>query len=177
VSGPFDDLTDIAPRPPERHEGRIPPPHDLPPVVREKKPRAEMRRTNRERQGRLRPLRFGEQAARCRRAPCACCGAKDRSSPHHWPTVATGGLDKDTLPLCDGPGGCHDAFHAAGSPEAFLESHGCDVYAAIKAMRRKPDHSCEMFAVERVDVRREVSVYVCQRCHRELPQEQEDAPA
>jgi hypothetical protein len=31
--------------------------------------------------------------------------------------------------------------------------------------------------VERVDVRREVSVYVCQRCQRELPDEQEDAPA
>jgi hypothetical protein len=179
-------LRDIAPPPPERHEGRIPPPHDIPPVVREKKPRAEMRRTNRERQGRVKPLRVGEQAKRCGDAPCAACGVKGLSVPHHWPTVAAGGLDRDTMPLCGWPKrldgeGCHEAFHdKAGSPEAFLESHGCDVYAAIERMRKgapKATHRCEDYPVPREDVRREESWYECGRCGARIPDEQEDAPA
>lgn len=157
---------------PPRKEGpgRLSPPAQLVPV---REPSRGLRRRNEERQKRVKPLQFAEQAARCRNAPCACCGRKGASQPHHWPTIAAGGLDADTCPLCPD---CHDAFHLAGSPEAFLVSHGCDVIEAIKAMRRKPDHDCEAFAVLVEDGRpgREVSVYVCQRCRKALPDEQPD---
>jgi hypothetical protein len=123
--------------------GPLSPPADLVRMPKpEKKPRAELRRENKERQARLKPLRNGEQAARCAKAPCACCGVKGMSVPHHWPTVKAGGLDRDTMPLCGWPKrldgkGCHEAFHdQAGSPEKFLEMYGCDVYAAIERMRK-----------------------------------------
>lgn len=164
-------LRDIAPGPQPPPVGPLPPPAPLP---RDLRPRVRkgLPRVNRERQARRTPIRFGEQAERCRREPCACCGLRGQSQPHHWPTVAAGGTDRDTAPLCPA---CHDAFHLAGSPEAFLASHGCDLYAAIEAMRRKPDHSCERFAVLREDGTpgRERSEYVCTRCQRVLPEEQE----
>jgi hypothetical protein len=175
------DLTDIAPKPQPRPAGPIPKARELEPVARpEKEPRAPMARQSA--RGREKKKRqFAEQAARCRKAPCACCGIKGFSKPHHWPTVAAGGLDEDTLPLCDGFGSnfCHEAFHAAGSPEAFLASHGCDVLAAIEAMRRKPDHSCERWAVLRESGTpgQERSEYVCTRCNKVVPQEQEGPDA
>jgi hypothetical protein len=183
VSGGLDDLRDIAPRPVPRGPGPIPKARELEPVTRPKKePRAPLARQSA--RGREKKKRqFAEQAARCRKptTPCACCGIKGFSVPHHWPTVAAGGLDEDTLPLCDGFGSnfCHEAFHAAGSPEAFLASHGCDVMAAIEAMRRKPDHSCERFAVLRENGTpgQERSDYVCTRCNKVVPQEQGDESA
>lgn len=170
--------------------GRLTKAVDLEPVPRKKKdPRSELPRENRKRAAPRRERQFAEQAARCAQSRCGCCGLTPEAAEkrgrrivaHHWPTRAAGGVDRDTMPLCDGlpdpdtgARACHQAFHdEAGSPEAFLASHGCDVLKAIEAMRRKPDHDCEAFAIERVDVRKERSVYVCQRCLRELPDEQD----
>jgi hypothetical protein len=177
------DLRDIAPRPQLRPAGPIPRPAELTPVRRpEKGPRTPLNRVGPKR-AEKRSRQFGEQAERCSKptTPCACCGIKGFSVPHHWPTRANGGLDEDTMPLCDGFGSnfCHDAFHNAGSPEAFKESHGCDVLAAIQAMRKKPDHDCERFALLRENGTpgQERSEYVCTRCNKVVPQEQEDESA
>lgn len=171
MSGPPEWLKDVFPRPQPTPPGPIARARELEPVTRPKKePRAPLARQSAKGKEK-RKRQFGEQAARCRKAPCACCGAKGRSEPNHWPTRANGGLDADTMPLCGGPGGCHEAFHAAGSPEAFLERTGCDVIAAIQAMRRKPDHSCERFAELRENGTpgRERSEYVCSRCGYVIP--------
>lgn len=181
MSRDLTDLRDIAPRPQPPLVGPLPRPAELAPVPRPPKgPRATLNRVGPKRSEK-KARQFGEQAERCRREPCACCGLKGFSVPHHWPTVGAGGTDRDTLPLCDGFGSrfCHEAFHAAGSPEAFLASHGCDVLKAIQRMRRKPDHSCERFAVLRENGTpgRERSEYVCARCSKVVPQEQESEDA
>lgn len=172
----LDDLRDLAGKPRPRPAGALERPRELTPV---REPPRGLPRRNEERQKRVKPRQFGEQAARCRAAPCACCGRKGASVPHHWPTTAAGGLDADTAPLCSSergawPGGCHEEFHAAGSPSVFLDRTGCDIEAAIKAMRRKPDHSCERFAllVEDGTPGREKSEYRCQRCGKTFNGEQ-----
>jgi hypothetical protein len=146
-------MSDLARRYPPRKDGPGPlsRPADLEPVAKPPKgPRTPLNRVNRERQAEVKPKQYGEQSKRCRKANCAACGDSPEAAmkkgrriiPHHWPTKAAGGLDADTMPLCDGPPidgrrACHQAFHdEAGSPEAFLVSHGCDVYAHIARMRK-----------------------------------------
>lgn len=166
------DLRDLASPPKPTPPGQpLPRPVELEPVPRKKKePRSSLSRVGPKRTEK-KARQFGEQAARCRLAPCACCGVRGASEPHHWPTVARGGLDADTCPLCPK---CHDVFHdQAGSPEAFLVLMGCDVLEAIERMRRKPDHSCERLSVLRENAATLRSEYVCTRCGAVLPDEQD----
>lgn len=72
---------------------------------------------------------FGAQAERCRTLPCTICGRRP-AEPHHEPTRAAGGRDKDTLPLCRD---CHDERHAIGRP-AFEAKHRRDLRAAAAGL-------------------------------------------
>lgn len=169
-------MSDLAKKFPPRPVGAgpLPRPAELEPVAKKKRERTGLNRVGPKRREK-KARQHGEQSARCREAPCCCCSVKGQSQAHHWPTVARGGLDADTCPLCPE---CHAYFHdVAGSPEAFLELMGCDVLAAIKAMRKKPDHSCERLAVLREDPKALVSRYVCDRCGYVLPDEQEGEDA
>lgn len=130
------DLRDIAPGPPPKETGPLERPEARGGKKKARKPlpRRSARRAD------VEALQFGEQAERCRRAPCASCGKSpkfgEQTDPHHWPTRANGGLDRDTMPLCPGPEGCHEKFHALGSPRAFKAKTGCDVLAEIDRMRK-----------------------------------------
>jgi hypothetical protein len=64
---------------------------------------------------------FGRQAALCRTLPCCACGAPPPSDPHHVRSRGAGGLDKDTAPLCMGPGGCHAYCNAPWHSQRDLE--------------------------------------------------------
>jgi hypothetical protein len=151
---------------------------ELEPVARPKKePRSSLPRQSA--RGRERKQRqFGEQAQRCRESRCACCNAPPPCDPHHWPTTANGGLDRDTCPLCPA---CHAVFHdSAGSPEAFLALMGCDLLAEIERMRRaapktwkRSDHECIPKLVERE--RTLDSYYVCRFCGRRFSEEEVEA--
>ncbi len=93
---------------------------------------------NRKRRAAKKAERYGPQAALCRTLPCCACGVCDESEPHHHPTVARGGTDRDTVPLCADHhtlGGRPEAFHS--TPLAEWETH----------------HSIEIEA-EKVEVRR-----------------------
>jgi hypothetical protein len=91
-----------------------------------------MPKQNRERQAKQKPVQFGSQAELCRGLPCSATfpelytdemlaleyytSARRVSAPHHSPTVARGGLDKDTSPVSDR---VHERIHTAG--EAAVE--------------------------------------------------------
>jgi hypothetical protein len=91
-----------------------------------------MPRENRKRQAKQKPVQFGPQAELCRGLPCSATfpelytdellalehytSVRRVSAPHHSPTVARGGLDKDTSPVRDG---VHERIHTAG--EAAVE--------------------------------------------------------
>lgn len=77
--------------------------------------RTELPKQNRKRRQKRNAETFGVQAALCRGLPCCACWphlyGEDllalehythvrRCDPHHSPTVAAGGKDKDTVPLC-----------------------------------------------------------------------------
>lgn len=47
-----------------------------------------------------------------RTLPCCFCGKPPRSAPHHVETVGSRGSDFFAIPVCDGPGGCHDKCHS-----------------------------------------------------------------
>lgn len=49
----------------------------------------------------------GGQSAMCRELPCAACLRVGRSVPAHVRSRGAGGVDSDTIPLCEGIGGCH----------------------------------------------------------------------
>ena len=92
--------------------------------------------TNPKRRAANRAKRYGPQAALCRTLPCATCGNRP-AQPHHWPTVARGGEDSDTIPLC---AECHVT---GGSPRAFHSTplvdweafHGVEIAAILEAVR------------------------------------------
>lgn len=122
-------------------------------------------RTNPERRKRMHDERFAEQAQRCRESPCCACGARP-AEPHHWPTVANGGVDRDTCPLC---AECHSLFHDfAGSPEAFMRETGCDLLREIARMRGESvpavNHHCEDFPVLKQNRFTLTYHHVCNRC-------------
>lgn len=154
--------------------GPLPKAVELERVKQPKKPRAEMNRVGPKR-AEKKDRQFAEQAQRCRDSACACCGLVGYTEPHHWPTTAAGGLDGDTMPLCGGLGSnmCHEAFHAAGSPEKFLETHGCDVFAEIEKMRRgarKPYvRDCGPCIPRLIEDRRKLSYrHECVKCQRPM---------
>ena len=59
-----------------------------------------MKRVNKPRKEKMLAECFGAQSRLCRLAPCAFCNRPAPSEPHHWPTRANGGKDRDTLPVC-----------------------------------------------------------------------------
>lgn len=70
-----------------------------------------LNRVNEERLARRRAVDTAEQAALCRTLACCVCRAPAPSDPHHHPSKAAGGKDKDCVPLCRF---CHDQFHSDG---------------------------------------------------------------
>lgn len=84
-----------------------------------------MRQTNPERREQAHADAFGPQSEACRLLPCAACGYLGASIPHHEPAQSVGGLDADTLPLCDfkhrGRPGCHQRRHQWGAPRFWSE--------------------------------------------------------
>ncbi len=91
---------------------------------------------NRKRKAAKHAERFGPQAQLCREMLCFACG-QEQGEPHHWPTVARGGTDRDTVSLgklCHTMGGRPRAFHA--TPLAEWEAfHGADIEAEKLRMR------------------------------------------
>lgn len=91
---------------------------------------------NRKRRAAMKKKRDGPQAALCRTLPCAVCH-RGPAEPHHYPTVANGGTDADTGPLCRDHhtlGGMPEAFHS--TPLADWEAHHDIVWAeVIESMR------------------------------------------
>ena len=84
---------------------------------------------NRTRKNKLREECFGKQAQLCRESECCVpsCGwipyEGHPTHPHHWPTVARGGKDSDTSPLCWFH---HQCFHEQGC-RSFGETLVVDV--------------------------------------------------
>ena len=91
-----------------------------------------MPRENRKRKAKMRAIEFGPQAAWCRHSPCAACyptlygddllaleyhSTVEISDPHHTVT-RPGGLDRDTIPLCDKH---HKACSAVNSSEKQVQ--------------------------------------------------------
>ena len=77
------------------------------------------------------PRVFGPQAERCRQSPCCVCGRPPRNEPHHTPTVAAGGLDHDTSPVC---WVCHSELGTVGI-QTFETRHNVDLRAVARRMR------------------------------------------
>lgn len=101
--------------------------------LRAKRPigrRTRLRPVNQRRRAERQAAAFGEQAERCRCAPCLVCKAIP-SDPHHEPTRARGGLDPDTVPLCRA---CHERRHRIGKA-AFERRHDVDLLAEAHRMR------------------------------------------
>ena len=93
-----------------------------------------MKRINRERMKRVRAVQFGPQAEACRRSSCYACGSPGPCDPHHLKSRATGGKDRDCVPLCRGPYGCHALFHEKGR-KRFEEMMGINLDYALAWMR------------------------------------------
>ncbi len=99
-----------------------------------------MPRQNKERAAKMRKQRFGPQADLCRRLPCGACGdepAHRPTDPHHHPSVARGGTDEDTGPLCrlcHTTGGQPRAFHDTPLPE-WEAHHGVTMAGIISDTR------------------------------------------
>ncbi len=93
------------------------------------KRRTRIASVNRKRKAASRAARFGEQADRCRISPCVVCG-RTPCDPHHEPTVARGGLDENTLPLCREH---HDERHSRGRV-AFEAKWGIDLVHETQVM-------------------------------------------
>jgi hypothetical protein len=97
------------------------------------------RRGLRRRRARAHDPAFAEQAERCRRKPCCVCAhlgerQQGRTVPHHDPSRGAGGLDRDTVPLCDLH---HRAVHLEGRV-SFWARVGLPI-ADVLARMREPD--------------------------------------
>ena len=90
---------------------------------------------NRKRRKTQKAKRDGPQAALCRTLPCAIC--RRPAEPHHHPSVARGGVDRDTGPLCrthHTTGGRPEAFHS--TPLSDWEAHHGIIWSeVVEAMR------------------------------------------
>lgn len=85
--------------------------------------RTRMPRQNKERAAELRAVQFGRQADWCRTAECCVPVCRVQGcDPHHEPTRARGGIDKDTVPLCRVH---HDERHAG--IKTFETRYGIDL--------------------------------------------------
>ncbi len=95
---------------------------------------------NRARKKKRREECFGPQAKLAMTKPCCNCGLEPTDEyptlPHHWPTVANGGKDENTSPLCRH---CHvPIFHSqCGSAEAFLKLTGTDVIKEARLLKEQ----------------------------------------
>lgn len=81
---------------------------------------------------------FGPQASLCRKLQCPVCvklGEQQigESVPHHDPTRAAGGTDRDTMPMCAIH---HGDVHVCGR-ETFWTRVGLDPDKIIAEMRTK----------------------------------------
>lgn len=93
--------------------------------------RSRINPVNRSRKAARKKITDGPQSQLCRESPCCVpgCGwvpyGGHPTHPHHCPTVANGGTDSDTSPLCPPH---HDAFHSqCGGRQAFLDRFEVDV--------------------------------------------------
>lgn len=90
---------------------------------------------------------FGPQAAVCRQSVCFSCLYRRLQRPgpcvpHHDPSRGAGGLDRDTVPLCNT---CHEEVHRVGA-ETFWASVGISVDVAVARMRElTPLLECELW--------------------------------
>lgn len=81
---------------------------------------------------------FGPQAKLCRRLPCCVCEHTSEkqigeSVPHHDPTRAAGGTDRDTMPMCTPH---HAQVHVQGRT-TFWARVGINPRTVIESMRRR----------------------------------------
>lgn len=101
---------------------------------------------NKERAAKRQAECFGEQAAKCRAMVCTVCGRwspdelyrenvpfSTKSDPHHVPTRAAGGVDKDTVPLCRTH---HTEWHDHGG-KTFEAKYGVDLRAIAAALHEE----------------------------------------
>lgn len=106
--------------------------------------RSRLKARNEGRAAKRREECFGPQADLCRHLTCVACDPNrslwtsgmtflHRSEPHHEPTRAAGGKDKDTVPLCRAH---HDERHRIGRAE-FETRHGVDLQAIAKAIHEE----------------------------------------
>ena len=93
---------------------------------------------NRTRQSARKKITDGPQSQLCRESPCCVpeCGwvpyEGHPTHPHHWPTVATGGTDRDVSPLCPDH---HLAFHSqCGNALVFLDRFEVDVVEVARLL-------------------------------------------
>ena len=90
-------------------------------------------------------LQFGPQAALCRQSVCISCLRRRLQRPgpcvpHHDPSRGAGGLDRDTVPLCNT---CHEEVHRVGA-ETFWARVGLPVADVVARMREgHPILECE----------------------------------
>lgn len=89
--------------------------------------RTRLRLVNRVRMAKRRARDFGDQAQLCRRSHCPACGAWP-CDPHHWPTRARGGTDRDCMPLCRA---CHTLVHTIGVYQFYARTR-VDVVAEVR---------------------------------------------
>lgn len=95
-----------------------------------------LRRTNPERRAAALARDFGDQAARCRAAPCCVCERHRITQhgptvPHHDPSRGAGGTDRDTMPLCNYH---HRMVHRIGRT-TFWRHYDMDPRAVVERMR------------------------------------------
>ena len=108
--------------------------------------RTALPKVNRKRQKAEKAIQFGPQAALCRRLLCCTCYpelyGKDMlalnyisetriSDPHHYLTVANGGEDKHTVPLC--PDVCHYHCSAPGWSQKRVQAEAGVRFAVVAA--------------------------------------------
>lgn len=163
----LDDLRDIAPRPAPKGTGplerRAP---------RLKKPPQPIKARNEKRATARRAEAFGEQAALCRRRPCAVPGCRNRPSvPHHTLSRGAGGKDSACVPLCWNHH--EEAHHGQAS---FELRYGLDLGAEASKLAAelaaRATHDCEENAELLEHEPSLTSRYVCRRCGYVLPDEQ-----
>jgi hypothetical protein len=84
------------------------------------------------------PTLFGKQADLCRLHRCCACHERathhNPIEPHHEPSIARGGTDEDTCPLCHR---CHSVINGVNGGRAELERrHRVDLLSEVRKMRR-----------------------------------------
>lgn len=96
--------------------------------------RAPLKKVNPERAAKAQAEAFGPQAKLCRDLPCAVCGKRAPSEPHHTRTRGAGGSDEHTIPLCLEH---HAAIHRLGR-KTFALKHQVDLARVAAVIHNSP---------------------------------------